>query len=129
MAWNSATNNLLAAGYGSRRAAGDAGSGGGGAADGTSTAAGSGTAAGGAGQGTGVSPFLQGGHGSMVGGQGGLDAAAGEVGAGGAAEADALGGCVALWSLKNQFFPVWSFTTKTGAPPGSLCPLPWLLTV
>lgn len=63
----------------------------------------------------GVSAFARG---SVV-GQGPLlnvpRAAAGVDSAdGAAAPADAAGGCVALWSLKNQFFPVWSFTTKAG---------------
>lgn len=66
----------------------------------------------------GVSAFAQGQQGSVV-GQGPLmnapRAAAGADSAdGAAAPADAAGGCVALWSLKNQFFPVSSFTTKAG---------------
>lgn len=106
MAWNSANNNLLAAGYGSKAAAAVSQ---GGAATGPGTTE------------TGVSAFAQGQQGSVV-GQGPLlnaPRAAGDAGADSAdgaapADVDAAGGCVALWSLKNQFFPVWSFTTKSG---------------
>lgn len=101
MAWNSSNNNLMAAGYGTRPSADSA------------QAAG---AAGGSG-------FAQGQQGSIV-GQGALlsaprpaagDAAAGDSSDGAAAaDADGAGGCVALWSLKNQFYPVWSFKTKAG---------------
>lgn len=107
MAWNSANNNLMAAGYGSRPSPDAASSAG--------TAAGGGAA--------GVSAFAQAQQGSVV-GQGALlpaprggGAAAGDSSDGAAAaagEADGAGGCVALWSLKNQFYPVWSFTTKAG---------------
>lgn len=68
-----------------------------------------------------------------MGGQGGAllsvpKGSAGGGGGGGVADGDAEGGaatrdsddddaaagCVALWSLKNQFHPVWSFKTKSG---------------
>lgn len=106
MAWNSANNNLLAAGYGTKAAAEMFQ---GGAATGPGAT------------GTGISAFAQGQQGSVV-GQGPLLNAprtAGDAGADSAdgaapADIDAAGGCVALWSLKNQFFPVWSFTTKSG---------------
>jgi hypothetical protein len=108
MAWNTANNNLLAAGYGSRPAAVDASSSAGAATGAGSTAAG----------GLGVSAFAQGQQASVV-GQGPLlnaprTAAGADSADGAAGPADSAGGCVALWSLKNQFFPVWSFTTKAG---------------
>jgi hypothetical protein len=101
MAWNSSNNNLMAAGYRTRPSA--------------DSAQAAGTAGG--------SAFAQGQQGSIV-GQGALlsaprpaagDAAGGESSDGAAAvDLDGAGGCVALWSLKNQFYPVWSFKTKAG---------------
>lgn len=127
MAWNSTNSNLLAAGYGSRPAAdtpGAAGAPAGAAGGGTAGPAGMGLSGAAAEAGAGNSVFAQGGlQGSMV-GQGALSAPRGsgaEGGAGGgAAEGDAAagGGCVALWSLKNQFYPVWSFSTKSGEHKG-----------
>lgn len=109
MAWNSTNNNLMAAGYGSKPAA-DAASASGAAAGAAATGAGS------------TSVFAQVQQGSVV-GQGPLlnapraagDGAADSADGAASAEADLAGGCVALWSLKNQFYPVWSFTTKAGA--------------
>jgi hypothetical protein len=109
MAWNSANNNLLAAGYGSKPAA-DTAPASGAAAVAVATGAGA------------ASAFAQAQQGSVV-GQGPLlnapraaeDGAAGSADGAAPAEADMASGCVALWSLKNQFYPVWSFTTKAGA--------------
>lgn len=74
--------------------------------------------------GAGNSVFAQGGpQGSMV-GQGALLSAPrgsgpeGGAGGGAAEGGAAAGGCVALWSLKNQFYPVWSFSTKSGEHKG-----------
>lgn len=109
MAWNSSNNNLLAAGYGTRPS--------------PDTASAAGTAGG-----AGVSAFAQAQQGSMI-GQGALlsapKPAAGDAtgdssdGGTAAAETDGAGGCVSLWSLKNQFYPVWSFTTKAGQAVGA----------
>lgn len=113
LAWNSANNNLLAAGYSSRPAAQDPESTAAGAAAGQAGGGGGGVA------GAPVSAFaqVQQGGSSMV-GQGALLAAPRDgsldAPAGVADSADAAGGCVALWSLKNQFHPVWSFTTQAG---------------
>jgi hypothetical protein len=56
-----------------------------------------------------------------IGAGAGEDAGGAGVSAAAAAAAEvagAAGGCVALWSLKNQLHPIWTFETKSGVCKG-----------
>jgi hypothetical protein len=63
-----------------------------------------------------------------IGAGAGEDAGAAGASAAAAAAAEVAGvagGRVALWSLKNQLHPIWTFETKSGAL-GLMCMAAWL---
>jgi hypothetical protein len=118
IAWNSANTNLIAAGYRSNPAAAaaaaeaDAAGRPPGSAGSNSSAGRPATAA------RSIRESMKIGAGA---GPPGEDAGGAGVSAAAAAAAEvagAAGGRVALWSLKNQLHPIWTFETKSGVCEG-----------